>query len=354
MIRVRTKSQRGFTLIELLVVIAIIAVLIGLLLPAVQKVRESANRAKCLNNLRQMAIACHMINDTQKQLPPVSGPFPQNHLPNQSDGGGTTMYVGGIDSTVFYWMLPNIEQSALFGAFTYPTPAPATLAIPYPVTSGTLGMTNTQVKTYVCPSDPSGSASIQGTTSYAGNVLVFGQGQGVNIQTTGGAKIPSTFSDGTSNTIMFVERYQNCLGVSNYWGLARGWFLPPYAQGPPQVAGGGITTIGYLDANRPAIGISPVVTAGCKPPEVPTSFQVAPQYISTPPPAVNCIPGIGQSAHAAGMNVALADGSTRTYPSALSTQVLTPAQFPARFSTTQTLYNALLTMSSGEAVSSDN
>src|SRR5438552_17827172 len=96
--------HRGFTLIELLVVIAIIAVLIGLLLPAVQKVREAAYRMKCANNLKQFGIACHLYLDTSKVFPPGSKTIPTG---NWSGDKGSWLVL----------TLPYMEQDALFQQF---------------------------------------------------------------------------------------------------------------------------------------------------------------------------------------------------------------------------------------------
>src|SRR5436853_459186 len=92
--------RRGFTLIELLVVIAIIAILIGLLLPAVQKVREAANRATCNNNLKQLGIALHNYHDVNKIFPPGSG--------------GTAANSATRRLSAFTYLLPYIEGDNLY------------------------------------------------------------------------------------------------------------------------------------------------------------------------------------------------------------------------------------------------
>jgi prepilin-type N-terminal cleavage/methylation domain-containing protein/prepilin-type processing-associated H-X9-DG protein len=104
---VRWLRHRGFTLIELLVVIAIIAVLVGLLLPAVQKVREAASRIKCSNNLKQLGLACHMYHDTYKMFPPGSKSIP----------------LGNWDGDKGSWLvltLPYMEQGDLFAQIPKP------------------------------------------------------------------------------------------------------------------------------------------------------------------------------------------------------------------------------------------
>jgi prepilin-type N-terminal cleavage/methylation domain-containing protein len=199
--RPRPPSRRrpAFTLIELLVVIAIIAILIGLLLPAVQKVREAAARASCQNNLKQISLATISASDTHSGLMPVGiGVYPN------VNGRGPTR-TGG-DGSTFFHILPYMEQDPLYKA----TRGRGWAATPDEYSSWADIAQGTGVKTFICPADPTarpdglGGDNNWALTSYAYNFEIFGarrDGWG-----NGAIRFPAGFADGTSNTIMFAEK----------------------------------------------------------------------------------------------------------------------------------------------------
>jgi prepilin-type N-terminal cleavage/methylation domain-containing protein/prepilin-type processing-associated H-X9-DG protein len=206
-VRPARAPRRGFTLIELLVVIAIIAILIGLLVPAVQKVRTTAARAQCANNLKQIGLALHSYHDQYKHLPPPRG----NHIPTPV----FTEFRG--------WMceiLPYLEQSNL-----------ATHMYTNPWYTGFFANFNKPVALYLCPSDPrdlqnvpSGNGAL---TSYVGatgsdidiNVQFNGPSNGIFNVSSGGIRLLD-ITDGTSNTLMVGERPPSADLNVGWWGAS--------------------------------------------------------------------------------------------------------------------------------------
>lgn len=285
----RRGCRSGFTLIELLVVIAIIGVLIGLLLPAVQMVREAAARVQCANNLKQLGLATHEINDTMHVLPPLCAPDGWTAL-----RAAAPCYNGG-PWTVFSFLLPYIEQQNVYNRLSKgDVPRTSTYSGGY---CG--GVYNVVIKTYVCPSDPSVSNGYCTTTytgandfaagCYGANYYIFGNPAASSdyYGVQGANALPASVPDGLSNTVLFGEVYASC----GSWG-------------DPSFAFGSL----WADSTskwRPVIchnNVMKEAQPGYAPCYV---FQVRPQ------PFTNCDPARGQSGHPNGSNVALCDGSVR-------------------------------------------
>ena len=247
------RRRAAFTLIELLVVIAIIAVLIGLLLPAVQKVREAASRMTCQNNLKQISLAAHNYESANGWLPPGIV-----YTPGKA---AQTSYVGTLP-----FLLPYLEQGNLHAGidptlFNLP---PATVSGPW--WASAYAPAQTKVKNFLCPSDPLGSEgqpvtgvfayyytagtsinaasfaapSPLGRTNYASVSGTLGAttdayfGQWVGAYTPNSRTRIVAISDGTSNTLGFGETFGGSNpGARDYTGSWMGGSNLPTAWGLP-------------------------------------------------------------------------------------------------------------------------
>jgi prepilin-type N-terminal cleavage/methylation domain-containing protein len=290
------RRGRAFTLIELLVVIAIIAILIGLLVPAVQKVREAAARMQCSNNLKQITLGTANMADTYSgALPGSIGLYP--NISAKAGVGSAYNGNGGL----FLFILPFIEQDNLYKSSLIldDTVAPGDgrngknptySQWQNPVHDGS------NVKTYVCPSDYTiGQFAKRSRTSYGINGQVFREG----FWAKNTLRFPASFTDGTSNTILFTEKLAetfNCTGCcnnykDNYW--------PDW--GP---------IISSQDCSEPT-GPAALFQSNCK--GIPSSCDG--NRASTP--------------HTAGINAALGDGSVRFVSSGVSPNTWWYAMTPA-------------------------
>jgi prepilin-type N-terminal cleavage/methylation domain-containing protein len=296
--------RRAFTLIELLVVIAIIAILIGLLLPAVQKVRAAAARMQCGNNLKQISLAVHDYQGTFGVVPPAEGMSLTFMLATYGPGGGPYGKFTSPDGTtgsIFYYILPYIEQDNVYKNAL--GNSMATDAAGNPLVGADV------IKTYLCPSDPSVvNAGVYGgcglmqsininrdgyaACNYAANVMVF--------EPRGTSSIETAMSDGTSNTVMFAERFRNCsTSPSNYpYG---GCTLPAWAWNT-LANGGDPWTSPTFGAQQD--GIWQMNASGAE-------FDFSGLAFQAGPSVQQCNWYVTQGGHTAVMMVGLGDGSVR-------------------------------------------
>jgi len=305
----RSCVRPAFTLIELLVVIAIIAVLIGLLLPAVQKVREAAARVKCQNNLKQIGLAMHGYMNTNGRLPP----------------NGVFTYTGGAVVQSSPWsansrILPYIEQESLFKNIDFNTPYSAQ---PF--------VTSKRVGTYICPSEVndkgSGTHPVYGnknwTLNYAVNLGTWAvlTNKASGMQAGNGAFAPNRgfgpqdFTDGMSNTIGLAE-------VKSYTTRATGGSGPlPVPAGPADIAGyaGGsvdpakMTHVEWVDGKVHETGFTTVFAPNTKVPVAGGGTTYDVDFITaTESNVADTYAAVtARSYHTGGVNAVLMDGSVR-------------------------------------------
>jgi prepilin-type N-terminal cleavage/methylation domain-containing protein/prepilin-type processing-associated H-X9-DG protein len=221
----RSQCNRAFTLIELLVVIAIVGVLIGLLLPAVQKVREASNRSKCQNNLHQIGLALHMYHDANNRFP------------------AGVQYV--YPSYYWSWMaqiLPYLEQDNLWIQADTWARGTTTAAQWWPWGDGSSPanpVLGEIVKTYTCPADtrqfwtaPGSTFGFNGNVAFTGYLGVggisadktnYGNAQQLGVLFWTSTTRTSDITDGTSLTLMVGERPPSQDLFYGWWFAGAGW-----------------------------------------------------------------------------------------------------------------------------------
>jgi prepilin-type N-terminal cleavage/methylation domain-containing protein/prepilin-type processing-associated H-X9-DG protein len=316
--RPRSSPREGFTLIELLVVIAIIAILIGLLVPAVQKVREAAARAQCQNNLKQIGLALQNYHDSNKKFPPAAArtvpPLTLNTNATRDPNWGPTWVV---------LILPYIEQDPLFRQYNMALGAHANANGP----TSTLAQPLT---VFLCPSDTKapnlvnangltfnmarGNYGINGGTSRSGNNNGLNQAHRrglTHLRTLYQATMADVLVDGTSNTVAVTELLTHIAGGDGsygVWGYAGGAYITAYNDN-------GAVGSNYAINNLPAP--NEIQTPNCDArlatcqsytPHCNNNFTgVDPVFGCAETPAGHT----ARSRHSGGVNAALVDGSVR-------------------------------------------
>jgi prepilin-type N-terminal cleavage/methylation domain-containing protein len=268
-----SRSRRGFTLIELLVVIAIIAVLMALLIPAVQKVREAAARTETLNSLKQIALATHTFHDSARHLPSAYG------------------QEGSITGSIFIHLLPYLEQKGLYEG-------------------DNAKWLTTPVKSYQSGLD-STTGNLNGKTSFAANIRVFSND---GFDTPYGAAVPlavntkdmpcnmaiTAISDGAGNTIAFTTRFARCNGEDTLYSG-----FPNSANSP--FFGAGTHVLPAAKANSPDL-----------------AFQIEPRGT-----LCNNLPSLyGHAFSTTGLLIATADGGSKIISTGIAPDIFQKAIKP--------------------------